>query len=214
MSSGVDIKIRLQGAQAVAARLQGMAKRAGPSLDLAIRQQAEIMRKDIITGIREQSPAGRPFKSLSRLTLALRKARGFTGTKALIRTGTYIRNIVVQQSGFASYFVGVLRTAPDSRGRDAADIAAITEYGRTIVVRVTPKMRRFLMAALREAGELGNRDSARGGIRQVKATDRVMVIRIPARPAITPVVEEAKRNPARVQAQLQQRIAKLIGYAG
>lgn len=208
-----DFTIELRGAHNAMAQMRELVRKMPGALELATRQQAEIMRKQIIDGIRNQAPAGKPMQGLSRLTIALRKARGFDGTKALIRTGAFVRAIVVERVSFATYFVGVIRGTEDSRGNNAADIAAINEYGRTIVVRVTPKMRAFLMAALRLAGELGHRDPSQGGIRSGPITQRYMVIRIPPRPTITPIFAEAKKNPQRIQAEIQTRFMHLIGYS-
>lgn len=207
-----DFRMLLRGTAAATGQLRDLARKFPGAIDIATRQQAEEMRKRIIQGIREQAPAGRPLLGLSRLTLAMRKLRGFHGTKALIHTGAYLRSITVQRAGFAAYFIGVLRSVEDARGRNAADLAAIHEYGRVIVVRVTPQMHSLLMMALRLAGELENRDRTQGGIEKVKMTERVMVIRIPARPAITPIMEDAKKNPQRIQSELRKRFAKLIGY--
>ncbi|MCP4680462.1 MAG: hypothetical protein GY854_34255, partial [Deltaproteobacteria bacterium] len=43
------------------------------AIDMALRQEAQELRKEIVQGITKQSPGGKSFKSLSPLTLASRK---------------------------------------------------------------------------------------------------------------------------------------------
>ena len=72
-------------------------------------------------------------------------------------------------------FVGVLRKA--GKG---ADIAAVHEFGATILIRVTDKMRGFLFGVL-FAGQPRKESSGKGG-----SSGGIIVVRIPARPFIRP----------------------------
>lgn len=175
------------------------------AIDLAVRQEAHDARKQIVQGIREQAPGGRRFAKLSPLTLAMRKFQGFKGSKALLVTGTLRNSIVVKKAGSGRYFVGVLRTARSKNdSRPVVNVAALHEYGGTVVVRVTPKMRKFLMMVMsrskgrNKAGRSGKGQLARG----------VIVIKIPARPYIGPVIEKMGSSPAAVRKRLAQRISR------
>ncbi|MCA9561164.1 MAG: hypothetical protein KC583_21595, partial [Myxococcales bacterium] len=86
-------------------------------------------------------------------------------------------------------FVGVLRSARGSDGQTLVNVAQVQEFGKTVVVQLTPKARRFLMMVLREAGI---EPSAGGG-------KGIAVVRIPARPFLRPVFDKLSKDaPARV----------------
>jgi hypothetical protein len=204
------LKIRMTGDWKRAVSDMGQARaRMAMAIDKAVAQEAHEVRKEIIQGIRKQAPAGHRFQALSKLALAIRKARGFRGSKALIRTAALINSIAVKRAGKGRYFVGVLRGGKSRDGTSLTHIAAIHEKGSTHVVRVTPKMRRFLMLMLRKAGILGRRKK-KGFASTVQK--RVMVVRIPARPFMQPVIDKVAKDPAAIRRRLGQRMAKLLGY--
>ena len=58
-----------------------------PSIDKAMLQEGQFLRTKIVEGIREQAPGGRAFAPLAPTSSALRRFRGFGGTKALIAGG-------------------------------------------------------------------------------------------------------------------------------
>jgi len=157
-------------------------RRFKEAVDKAVLQEAQFFRTKIVEGLREQAPGGQPFAPLAATTLAVRRFRGFKGTKALIVRGD-LRNsiVVVKQAG--GVFVGVLRTAKGKAGQPLVNVAAVHEFGsRPIVLKLTPKARRFLHAAFRAAGldaPAGNRPSV-----------GIAVIRVPARPFLRPVFEK------------------------
>src|SRR5262249_59612678 len=100
-----------------------------------------------VGGIREQAPGGRAFATLAPTTLAIRRFRGFHGSKALLVRADLRNSIAVIKDG-ERVLVGVLRSARNRDGKPLVDIAALHEYGsRPIVVRLTPKARSFLHAA-------------------------------------------------------------------
>lgn len=205
------LKLRLTGNwQRAMSDLRDAGARMSLSIDRAVAQEAHDARKQIVQGIRSQQPAGQRFERLSRLALAIRRARGFRGTKALIRTSALIGSVNVKRAGKGRYFVGVLRGGKSREGEMLTTIAEIQEKGSTHVVRVTPKMRRFLMMQLRRAGVLQRR--RRGSGFQSSIQKRVMVIRIPARPFMQPVFDSIASNPVALRRRLGQRMAKLLGY--
>lgn len=118
------------------AKLKGVIKRA-------VRREAERLRAEIVVGITKQAPGGKAFKPLSPLTIAKRKAMGFSGTKALIHTGELRRSIATVQAGDA-VFVGIpLRSGG---GEKLVRIGQMNEFGsnpiiiprgkRNVVVRI------------------------------------------------------------------------------
>jgi hypothetical protein len=178
----VTIRVVKVGDWDVARRFVSTAsRRFREAVDKAVLQEAQFFRTKIVEGLREQAPGGQPFAPLAATTLAVRRFRGFKGTKALIVRGD-LRNsiVVVKQAG--GVFVGVLRTAKGKAGQPLVNVAAVHEFGsRPIVVKLTPKARRFLHAAFRAAGldaPAGDRPSV-----------GIAVIRVPARPFLRPVLE-------------------------
>lgn len=146
----------------------------------AIKKEAHFLRTKIVDGIKDQAPGGKQFLPLAVTTLAVRKFQGFNGTKALIKTGD-LRNSIQVIDAPEGVFIGVHRNAKGKNGKTMIDIATLHEQGSgPIVIQVTAKMRRFLMAAFRKAGLNGPYGSGTG----------IMVMKIPARPFIGPVFEK------------------------
>lgn len=92
--------------------------------------------QEIQKGIRSQAPGGEAFKPLAEATLAMRRARGNRGTKALLDTTTMWRGVTYKLLGMA-VFVGVLRTAMTKPGRGGrprsyANVAAVQEFGAIV----------------------------------------------------------------------------------
>ena len=179
-------------------------RRFKEAVDKAVLQEAQFFRTKLVEGLREQAPGGQPFAPLAPTTLAVRRFRGFKGTKALIVRGD-LRNsiVVVKQAG--GVFVGVLRTAKGKAGQPLVNVAAVHEFGsRPIVVKLTPKARRFLHAAFRAAGldaPAGDRPSI-----------GIAVIKVPARPFLRPIFE--KHGQAEdVSRRFLERGARILGGA-
>jgi hypothetical protein len=167
--------------------LQGAPARLKAATDRALRQEAEQLRSEVVEGITKQAPAGEAFSPLARLTLAKRRLRKFSGSKALMRNAD-LRNAVVATVKNGEAFVGVPRKARGRDGAQLADVAKLNEFGSDpIVIPVTPKMRRFLYVLRREAGG----DSASAGR---TSTPGVIVTRIPARPFLRPVFDKFRRD--------------------
>lgn len=178
--------------------LESMPARLPRAIDMALAQEAEVVRNIMLRRI----DAGEGMAAHSPLTLAIRKATGFGGTKILIRSGTLRGSIqVVKFSG--GYFIGVKRGARGSTGRgkkSIINIAKIHEEGRSWNQELTARQRRFLFWALKEAGNRPSRKSTGGG--------GMMSITIPARPFIGPAIEEWD---ATSEQRIQRRLAKLLG---
>ena len=179
---------------------------AGPTrlkgaIATAVRQEAQLLRKQIVEGITNQAPGGKPFAPLAPTTLAARRLRGFGGTKALLRRGDLRNSITVIVEGDEA-FVGVSRKARGKGGSSLANVAEIHEFGAgPFIVPMTPRMRRFLFAMLRKAGITPG--SGHGG-----GTGAV-VVRIPPRPFLRPAFEALKNG---AQRRFLRRVAELTGF--
>lgn len=106
------------------AKIKGVIRRA-------VRREAERLRAEIVVGITRQAPGGLAFRPLSPLTIARRRAEGFAGTKALIRTGELRRSIATVQAGDA-VFVGIpLRSGG---GEKMVRIGQVHEFGSNPII--------------------------------------------------------------------------------
>lgn len=202
--------ISLGSVAEAAAKLDDMSKRVEQAVDQALHQEALLLHRTIVQGIREQAPGGQKFLPLSPATLAIRRFRGFSATKALIVTGD-LRNSVRVVKDKDGYFVGVHRTAKNRKGESLANVAAIHEYGAgPFTIEITPKMRRFLMAAFRAAGL--NKEPPSGGSKDASpASKAVLVIKIPPRPFLRPSFDSLFKDEKAVQKRVLQRVGKLLG---
>ena len=179
---------------------------AGPqrlrsAIGVAIRQEAQGLRNEIVQGLTRQAPGGEPIKPPAPLTLAARQLEGFGGTKALLVSGDLRNSITVIVEGDEA-FIGVPRSARSSGGESLVDLAQLHEYGGPpVVIPITPKMRRFLFALLRQAGKEPTGGSGRG----------VVVVQVPARPFLRPAFEKFREGASR---RFLERVAQQLGFGG
>lgn len=167
----------------------------------AVLQEAHFLRGKIIEGLDSQSPGGRRIDPLADSTLAVRRFLGFRGTKALIRRADLRNGFTVRSPGHAQAFIGVLRSARGRDGHMLANVAEVQEFGsRPIVIPITPKMRRFLAAALGKQGGSGGGGGGTG----------IIVTRVPARPFIRPVIEKYG-SPDQLRQRFAERLVRLLG---
>ncbi len=174
----------------------------------ALLEEGQFARKAIVQGISAGAPGGKPFKALTQETLAVRKLVGFKGTKPLLNRGD-LRNSISVKKENGVVFVGILRNAKGKSGKAVANIAELHEFGsKPIVIRVTPKMHRFLLMAFRKAGIA---KSEGGGGKGGASSGHVIIVQIPARPFFGPVFEQLYSNQEEVAARFLGRIAKRLG---
>ena len=179
---------------------------AGPqrlrsAIGVAIRQEAQGLRNEIVQGLTSQAPGGEPITPPAPLTLAARQLEGFGGTKALLVRGDLRNSITVIVEGDEA-FIGVPRSARSSGGESLVDLAQLHEYGGSpVVIPITPKMRRFLFALLRQAGKEPTGGSGRG----------VVVVQVPARPFLRPAFEKFREGASR---RFLERVAQQLGFGG
>jgi phage gpG-like protein len=151
-------------------------------------REAEVARGFAVAGFTSQGVGGATWKPLSPFTLAVRRMNKFAGTKALIHTGELRKSIItrVDSSGMSA-FAGVSYAAINKDGKRMANIAKTHEYGsRPIVIRITPKMRKFLWVVMKFMGVSPKAGTGKGSSGTGAA---YMVIRIPARPFMRPAIK-------------------------
>jgi phage gpG-like protein len=159
--------------------------------DQAIAQEAQQMAKKMVRKVESGVPP-----ALEPSTLAVRK-RG--GTKTLQATGGLKRSIKAHKVDTETWFAGILKTAKSGTGEGLANLGSVHEKGATIVVDITPRSRRFLMAKFRAEGILEPKGSF--GL-------PIAVVKIPERPFITPVIEA--EDPGEIRKRIEQRFQLLF----
>lgn len=173
------------------------------AFEQATLQEAHFFRAKVIEGFRTQAPGGKRWKPLAPTTLKLRRFQGFGGTKALIVRGDLRNSIQVHKMGRFGAMVGVLRGARGKDGQPLVNVAAVHEFGAgPILIRITPKMIRFLAAAGVLDGS-GEGSGGGGGI-------GVIIVNIPARPFMRPV-RDRYFKPSVVRDRYLTRVARLMG---
>ena len=175
-------------------------QRLQAAIGTAVRQEAHALRNEIVQGLTRQAPGGEPLKPPSPLTIAARELEGFGGTKALIVRGDLRNSITVFVQGDEA-FIGVSRSARSKDGASMVDLAKLHEFGGApVIIPMTPKMRRFLFALLRQAGKEPTGGSGRG----------VIVVHVPARPFLRPAFDKFREGASK---RFLERVAKEMGLA-
>ncbi len=211
----VSIRLKTQGSRLTAAHAVSrtgdwaVARRllaAGPrrlkvAVETSLRQEALVLRNEIVQGLTRQAPGGQAVKPLSPLTIEARRFAGFKGTKALIRRAD-LRNAITAVVRAGTAFIGIPRKARTKEGDAMVDIAKLNEFGSDpMVIPMTPRMRRYLFALLRAAGKKPTGGSGKG----------VVVVRIPARPFLRPAFDKFKRGAGR---RFMKRVVTRMGLRG
>ena len=175
-------------------------QRLQAAIGTAVRQEAHALRNEIVQGLTRQAPGGEPLKPPSPLTTAARELEGFGGTKALIVRGDLRNSVTVFVQGDEA-FIGVSRSARSKDGASMVDLAKLHEFGGPpVIIPMTPKMRRFLFALLRQAGKEPTGGSGRG----------IIVVQVPARPFLRPAFDKFREGASR---RFLERVAKELGLA-
>jgi phage gpG-like protein len=175
-------------------------QRLQAAIGTAVRQEAHALRNKIVQGLTSQAPGGELLKPPSPLTIAARQLEGFGGTKALIVRGDLRNSITVFVHGDEA-FIGVSRSARSKDGASMVDLAKLHEFGGPpVIIPMTPKMRRFLFALLRQAGKEPTGGSGRG----------VIVVQVPARPFLRHAFDKFREGASK---RFLERVAKELGLA-
>lgn len=173
-------------------------QRLQAAIGTAVRQEAHALRNEIVQGLTSQAPGGETLKPPSPLTIAARQLEGFGGSKALIVRGDLRNSITVFVQGDEA-FIGVSRSARSKDGASMVDLAKLHEFGGApVIIPMTPKMRRFLFALLRQAGKEPTGGSGRG----------VIVVQVPARPFLRPAFDKFREGAGR---RFLERVARDLG---
>ena len=173
-------------------------QRLQAAIGTAVRQEAHALRNEIVQGLTSQAPGGETLKPPSPLTIAARQLEGFGGSKALIVRGDLRNSITVIVQGDEA-FIGVSRSARSKDGASMVDLAKLHEFGGApVIIPMTPKMRRFLFALLRQAGKEPTGGSGRG----------VIVVQVPARPFLRPAFDKFREGASR---RFLERVARDLG---
>jgi hypothetical protein len=157
-------------------------------MDRSLLEEGQFFRNKIIEGLDSQAPGGKTLRPLSPFTLKVRRAWGFRGTKALIRSGELRNSVTMVRAGKHAVFVGILNTARGGavQDRNLAEVGRLHEFGGTFH---------------------GLAPSASGkGL-------HITTIRTPARPFIKPVFDKygGLRGALRMQARVARKMGGLIG---
>lgn len=194
--------VRRTGEWAQARRLLGGApERLRSAMGIALRQEAQALRNEVVRGLTQQAPGGQTLRPPAPLTLAARTLSGFGGTKSLLVRGD-LRNAIAVVIAGDEAFIGVPRSARAANGESLADLARLHEFGGPpVIIPITPKMRRYLAALLRKAGKAPTGGSGRG----------VVVVQVPARPFLRPAFEVFRVGAGR---RFLARVAEQLGLGG
>lgn len=187
----------------VAGFLGAVQAKATGALTTALNREALRAERLMKEGIRKQAPGGKVFKALSAWTIIKRKAQGSRGRKALIQHGDLRRSIKTVQTR-EGFFVGVQRTARGRAGQPLVNVAAVQEFGATMVLNVdkegpTKKTIRSYFLAL-VAKKLIKKP--------LKAGTKFIVVRIPPRPFINPVFKKMQNGQER---RIGNDVSALLG---
>lgn len=188
-----------------------MAARIGAATNRAVAQEAQLLRRMMITGLRDQKPGGKKkILPLSKMTIEMRKLprkgsksrrRRKGSTKALIDNGDLIGSIHAKQEQPGWWTVGVHRKERTQDGESLIDLAVIHEYGtRQYTITVTPKMHRFSLFLL-----------VQGILKAPWPVGKKLNRQIPARPFLHPAHDEWVQE---AEKRMQLRVAKGMGIHG
>lgn len=116
-----------------------------------------------------------------------------------------LRNSVTVVSQGGQVFIGVPNKKRAKNGQPMTSIAEVHEEGRIIFITVTPRMRAFVMAKMRQLGA-GTGNSGSGGL----ASGTLMIV-IRKRSFLQSTADAHYSNRALVQDRYLRRIAALMG---
>lgn len=183
--------------------LSTLPDRVMPAARQAIIREAHFLRGEMVKGIQSGAPAGKAFKPHSPWTVAVRRLRGFGGSKIMIVSGALMGSIGVIPLGNGA-FVGVRRKAKRSGSRGGMsliNLAQLHEQGKSFTVTVTPRMRGFLAWVTEEMY----------GEARAPAVGTTLKITIPARPFIGPILEKWTEPRQQVVDRIAHDMGKLLG---
>lgn len=121
----IGFRVAINGLASSQNRINQVVSGMGRAIRKTTFQEAHLLRRMIVVGIRKQAPGGKPFRPLADATI---KAKG--SSKAVIDHGDYIRSINVKEiGGGVAFFVGVHKEARTPDGQSQANIGEVLEFG-------------------------------------------------------------------------------------
>ena len=180
----------------------------------AYRIQTFLLREALImrTLIVEEFPTQgkKLWKPLSPWTIANRRLRRFGGTKALIHSGQLMNSVTaLWDPAKRAAFAGVLYQTRGKDGKSLVNLAKLHEYGHPgIVIRVSPRMRRFLFFLAKYLPAHRGSKTRRGA----GAGKNMIVVRIPARPFMAPAQRMFLKTD--VNGRMRRFFMGLLDYSG
>jgi hypothetical protein len=188
------MKVRLKGDWKLAKQLLAHApQEIQEALKKSLKQEAHHFEAAVKRKIQAGPPP--PLKNGKRFG----KGGGKGGSKPLNATGDLLGSVTVVESGDGKrMFIGIPRSAK-GHGGQVVRLAETHEFGKTIVIRLTEKMRRFLFGVLfKGRPSTGKGTSSKGFI----------IVRIPARPFVRPAFAEQAPGAGE---RFLKRLAKNLG---
>jgi len=172
------MKIKLTGQWKKAQKiLDKGAQRVELSKRKIMASEAKFYAQKIKEGLESQAPGKKPIKPPAESTLISREFKGFNSTKSLIVRRDLVNSITDIVKGDKA-FAGIPKSARGTDGQNLAKIGEINEKGKNgIVIEITPKMRKLFGAMFA------------GSDNESPGKKKVIIVNIPARPFITPVLE-------------------------
>lgn len=195
----MGIKFTGQWKQATAA-MSNLSLRAKAAEHVATLQEAHFYRVKVLDAFKTSGASnGRPWEPNAPSVVAEKGS-----SKPLIDTGDLRQSVTVIDTG-ALVFVGV---PSKKRARDAdaplVSIAEVHEFGKIILIPVTDKMRKFLMAKL---AELGFPESTGRG----EFLGNILILEIPERSFLRSTADKYYSNRTIIRDRYLRRLAKALG---
>lgn len=171
--------------------------------NLVVKREVQRFRAAVVESFDTSGKSsGKAWEPLKPSTVRFKRVGG---SKPLVGRGDLRNSIVaVSPAGRPQGWVGVKSSKTSSDGTRMVDIARVHEFGKIIVVRVTDKMRRFLMVRL---GEVGGPSGGGGGLK----VGSVLVIRIPRRSFLQQTFDHEYGVPSAVKQRILQDVAMVMG---
>jgi len=134
----IRLTVTQRGLDRIFGSVQRWARRSEGAVERTTGKLAHELRREIVTGIKQQAPGGLQFRPLAESTKAQKGS-----SKALIDHGDMLRSVNVTKIDALSYFVGIHRSVKGRNGKPMWNIAEIHEFGSKKVTN-RPPARPFL----------------------------------------------------------------------
>lgn len=200
------------------------ATRVRKALDKALRTEAREYVDEVKKALSSGSPGGKRLAPNRPLVVYRKRSN-----KPLIDRGDLRNSIRVKKVSQMEYFGGVSRTAKrrkrksgGGKGGPLVDVAKVHEFGKVIVMKITPKMHRWFFWDLARSMKFARRRKSAGTKPESSRSagkaspsfkpGATLVIRIKPRPFMTPVFDRRKkRAPERILGDVADQLGGDFG---